>query len=425
MVESGKRMEQLKSYLRRLSEGEILDSVRADFMREFKDVDAVEIMEAEQQMIKEGMPITEVQKLCDIHSALFHGATLEEKIANARQPVDVTSLREERAEKTRKLVETTGHPLFTLTQENEALEKVIAKIREQLDRKVTEAAGTGTAVNGSRNTGENAVSRELLSEIRELAIHYAKKGDLLYPLLKVKYGISGPSDVMWTTDDEIRDELSGLAKAKGQDEAWKQCMERALTRAEEMIYKEANILFPNCAVHFTEEEWIGIYQDAKDYDVCLSVEPKSWEMAEKILQERTACRRESDGGEIVMAGGHLEVEELEAMLNTIPMEITFVDVENRNRFFNEGHKVFKRPAMALGREVFSCHPPKVEQQVRRIIEEFRAGTLDEVPVWMNKNGRIMLVKYMAVRDRNGQYIGTLELVQDMEFAREYFERKHD
>lgn len=425
MVESGKRMEQLKSYLRRLSEGEILDSVRADFMREFKDVDAVEIMKAEQQMIKEGMPITEVQKLCDIHSALFHGATLEEKIANARQPVDVTSLREERAEKTRKLVETTGHPLFTLTQENEALEKVIARIREQLDRKVTEAAGTGTAVNGSRNTGENAVSRELLSEIRELAIHYAKKGDLLYPLLKVKYGISGPSDVMWTTDDEIRDELSGLAKAKGQDEAWKQRMERALTRAEEMIYKEANILFPNCAVHFTEEEWIGIYQDAKDYAVCLSVEPKSWEMAEKILQERTACRRESDGGEIVMAGGHLEVEELEAMLNTIPMEITFVDVENRNRFFNEGHKVFKRPAMALGREVFSCHPPKVEQQVRRIIGEFRAGTLDEVPVWMNKNGRIMLVKYMAVRDRNGQYIGTLELVQDMEFAREYFERKHD
>ena len=114
---------------------------------------------------------------------------------------------------------------------------------------MTEAAGTGTAVNSSRNTGENAVSREPLSEIRELAIHYAKKGDLLYPLLKVKYGISGPSDVMWTTDDEIRDELSGLAKAKGQDEAWKQRMERALTRAEEMIYKEANILFPNSSFY--------------------------------------------------------------------------------------------------------------------------------------------------------------------------------
>ena len=450
MAESEKRMEQLKSYLRRLSEGESLDSVRADFMKEFKDVDAIEIMEPEQQMIKEGMPVPEVQRLCDIHSALFHGATLEEKLANARQPVDVTSLREERAEKTRKLVETTGHPLFTLTQENEELGKLIARIREQLDRKATDAAGIGTAVHGNSNTGENAVSRELLSEIRELAIHYAKKGDLLYPLLKVKYGISGPSDVMWTTDDEIRDEFSSLTKAKRQDEAWKQHMERALTRAEEMIYKEANILFPNCAVHFTEEEWAGIYQDAKDYDICLSVEPKVWEKAEKILQERAAyfqkersrqedktagadnadpkrpqagIQRKSDGEEIVMAGGHMTVAELEAMLNTIPLEITFVDVENKNRFFNEGHKVFKRPVMALGREVFSCHPPKIEQQVRRIIEEFRAGTLDEVPVWMNKNSRIMLVKYMAVRDRQGQYVGTLELVQDMEFAREYFESK--
>ena len=225
---------------------------------------------------------------------------------------------------------------------------------------------------------------------------------------------------MWTTDDEIRDELSGLAKAKGQDEAWKQRMERALTRAEEMIYKEANILFPNCAVHFTEEEWIGIYQDAKDYDVCLSVEPKSWERAEKILQERTACQRESDGGEIVMAGGHLAVEELEAMLNTVPMEITFVDVENKNRFFNEGHKVFKRPAMALGREVFSCHPPKIEPMVRAIIEDFRNNKRNRVPVWMEKGGRTMLVTYMAVRDKNGKYLGTAEFVQDMEFAKEHF-----
>ena len=416
MVESGKRMEQLKSYLRRLSEGEILDSVRADFMREFKDVDAVEIMEAEQQMIKEGMPITEVQKLCDVHSALFHGATLEEKIANARQPVDVTSLREERAEKTRKLVETTGHPLFTLTQENEALEKVIARIREQLDRKVTEAAGTGTAVNGSRNTGENAVSRELLSEIRELAIHYAKKGDMLYPLLKVKYGVSGPSDVMWTVDDEIRDELSALAKENDHGAEWSARLDAVLTRAEEMIYKEQNILFPICAVNFTEEEWYGIYHDEKDYDLCFGVEQERWETVEgrKVSTVFDAV------GEIVMPGGHMTVEQLTALLNTIPMEITFVDADNINRFFNEGPKVFKRPGMAIDREVFSCHPPKIEPMVRQIIDDFRNNRRDEVPVWMEKGGRTMLVKYMAVRDNSGAYLGTVELVQDMEFAKTFF-----
>ena len=108
------------------------------------------------------------------------------------------------------------------------------------------------------------------------------------------------------------------------------------------------------------------------------------------------------------------------MLNTIPLEISFVDTDNINRFFNEGPKVFKRPGMAIGREVFSCHPPKIEQRVRRIIEEFRNGTLDQVPVWMNKNGRTMLVTYMAVRDRDNNYLGTLELVQDMEFAKEHF-----
>ena len=94
-----------------------------------------------------------------------------------------------------------------------------------------------------------------------------------------------------------------------------------------------------------------------------------------------------------------------------------------NRFFNEGPKDFKRPGMAIDREVFTCHPPKVEAQVRRIIDEFRNGTLDEVPIWMEKNGKSMLVKYMAVRDKNQIYLGTLELVQNMDFAKEHFTKK--
>ena len=121
-----------------------------------------------------------------------------------------------------------------------------------------------------------------------------------------------------------------------------------------------------------------------------------------------------------MAGGHINVEQLTAMLNTIPLEITFVDENNINRYFNEGEKVFKRPGMAIDREVFTCHPPKIEQQVRKIIEEFRNNTLDKVPIWMNKNGRDMLVTYMAVRNKQGEYLGTMELVQDMDFAKEHY-----
>ena len=309
-------------------------------------------------------------------------------------------IREQRFAKTAELVKIPGHPLHTFTLENEALVKTIEKCREALK-------------NGH-------VEYKLIEEVRQLAIHYAKKGDLLYPHLKVKYEISGPSDVMWTVDDEIRDEFAALAKkADSQDDEWKKRFEAALTRADEMIYKEANILFPNCAFNFTDEEWFGIYRDSKDYAECFGVENGVWEDAEKAQDVKMSSISQD---EIVMAGGHMTVEQLTAMLNTIPLEISFVDTDNINRFFNEGPKVFKRPGMAIDREVFSCHPPKIEQQVRRIIEEFRAGTLDKVPVWMDKNGRTMLVTYMAVRDKSGKYLGTMELVQDMEFAKEYFQK---
>ena len=123
-----------------------------------------------------------------------------------------------------------------------------------------------------------------------------------------------------------------------------------------------------------------------------------------------------------MPGGHLTLAQLTAMLNTLPLEITFVDADNINRYFNEGPKVFKRPSMAIDREVFTCHPPKIEPMVRSIIEDLRSGRRDQVPMWLEKNGHATLVNYMAVRDGNGNYVGTVEVVQDMEFAKKHFER---
>ena len=224
---------------------------------------------------------------------------------------------------------------------------------------------------------------------------------------------------MWTVDDEIRDELGSLDQEKTHDAGWNERLDAVLTRAEEMIYKEQNILFPICAVNFSEEEWFGIYHDSKDYAVCFGVQQETWDDAENREKPDAAA----PDGEIVMPGGHMTLEQLTALLNTLPIEITFIDAENINRFFNEGPKVFKRPAMAIDREVFSCHPPKIEPMVRQIIDDFRNNRRDEVPVWMEKNGRTFLVKYMAVRDKAGNYLGTVEVVQDMEFAKEHFQGK--
>ncbi len=392
MTKKEQRIKKLTEYLQRLGAGEELEEVRKDFVKEFSDVQASEIMEAEQELMKRGTPLEEVQRLCDVHAALFHGVTPEEEMKK-RQSFEQKEYGN-KSEQAQELEQVEGHPLYTLTKENQALLKLLQQFNESED--------------------EN-----LLSAIGQFAVHYAKKGDLLYPHLKVKYGIAGPSDVMWTVDDEIRDEYSALMRESQRGDAWNKRLRAVLKRIEEMVHKEQNILFPICAVNFTKEEWMGIYRDAKDYIVCFGVEDIHWQEAE----DQEIVRENSGKDEIVLPGGHMTLEQLTALLNTVPLEITFIDVDNINRFFNEGPKVFKRPGMALDREVFSCHPPKIEPMVRAIIDDFRHGRKDRVPVWMEKGGRTMLVTYMAVRDNTGKYVGTAEFVQDMEFAKEHFGKK--
>ena len=537
------RAEALRSLLDRLSEGEDLESVRADFVRDFKDVDPAEIMRAEQGLMESGMPLSKVQRLCDVHSALFHGDTREEKIANAERAVQ-DSLKNQAGKEEKNyinksleadaLIQITGHPLSTFTKENEALGQYMENTKARWESLVESLSGKSGGKNKAEKTEKTegvkgaqgaegaketpdweallAAFSEELTKLRSFTVHYAKKGDLLYPLLKVKYDISGPSQVMWTVDDEIRDTLGelnrelsekskGVRALKNTGEDWDDEEEEYIrskaeiaesilnsfflknylavrNRMEEMIYKEENILFPMCALQFQKEEWIQIYFDCKDYEACFSVENVTWKEAEengntpekwrsvegegeaerekdrkeaseehsgdvhntalpqgvgKMLEDllrrveslegKSGNRGESPSasdGEIIMPGGHLKKNELIAMLNTLPVEITFVDKDNINRFFNEGPKVFKRPQMAIDREVFSCHPPKVEPMVRMIIGNFRDGKEDEVPIWMEKGGKPFLVRYMAVRDKEQNYVGTLEAVTDMTEVKEHF-----
>ena len=400
-VQDSERVEQLKGFLKRLGTGEDLGAVREDFASQFAHVEASEIMKAEQGLMREGTPLAEVQQLCDLHSALFHGSTIHEQMESEHAKVEAVLEAQEKSKSVVSLVETVGHPLNRLTEENKALDALI----EATKVKVADKTATVDDVN----------------EVRQVSIHYAKKGDLLYPHLKVAYDISGPSMVMWTVDDDIRDGFGRLARAKSIDDAWYEEFDGLLTRAQEMIYKEQNILFPICAENFSTEEWYQIYKDTEQYEEIFGVERVAWAEAEAALATQTT-NASGDDNTIALIGGSLTVDQLNAMLNTMPMEVTFVDHEDINRYFNDGEKVFKRPTTAIGRDVYSCHPPKVEPIVRGIIDSFRKGDRDNVAVWLEKQGRPFYVNYMAVRDQNNNYIGTLELVQDMQFAKDHFAR---
>ena len=400
-VQDSERVEQLKGFLKRLGTGEDLGAVREDFASQFAHVEASEIMKAEQGLMREGTPLAEVQQLCDLHSALFHGSTIHEQMESEHAKVEAVLEAQEKSKSVVSLVETVGHPLNRLTEENKALDVLI----EATKVKVADKTATVDDVN----------------EVRQVSIHYAKKGDLLYPHLKVAYDISGPSMVMWTVDDDIRDGFGRLARAKSIDDAWYEEFDGLLTRAQEMIYKEQNILFPICAENFSTEEWYQIYKDTEQYEEIFGVERVAWAEAEAALATQTT-NASGDDNTIALIGGSLTVDQLNAMLNTMPMEVTFVDHEDINRYFNDGEKVFKRPTTAIGRDVYSCHPPKIEPIVRGIIDSFRKGERDNVAVWLEKVGRPFYVNYMAVRDQNNNYLGTLELVQDMQFAKDHFKR---
>ena len=400
-VQDSERVEQLKGFLKRLGTGEELGAVREDFASQFAHVEASEIMKAEQGLMREGTPLAEVQQLCDLHSALFHGSTIHEQMESEHAKVEAVLEAQEKSKSVVSLIETVGHPLHQLTEENKALDALIESIRP----KVADKTATVDDVNA----------------VRQVSVHYAKKGDLLYPHLKVAYDISGPSMVMWTVDGDIRDQLGDLAKSSQSVDDWYRRFDELLTRAQEMIYKEQNILFPICAENFSTEEWYQIYKDTAQYEEIFGVKRTAWAEAEAALATQTT-KASGDDNTIALIGGSLTVDQLNAMLNTMPMEVTFVDHEDINRYFNDGEKVFKRPTTAIGRDVYSCHPPKIEPIVRGIIESFRKGERDNVAVWLEKVGRPFYVNYMAVRDQNNNYLGTLELVQDMQFAKDHFKR---
>ena len=400
-VPDSERVEQLKGFLKRLGTGEALGDVRKDFASQFKHVEASEIMKAEQGLMREGTPLEEVQQLCDLHSALFHGSTIHEQMDAEHAKVEAVLEAQEKSKSVVALVETVGHPLNRLTEENKALDELIEAIRPKVADK--------TATYDDVNT------------VRQLSVHYAKKGDLLYPKLKVDYAIGGPSMVMWTVDGDIRDQLGDLAKSSQSVDDWYRRFDELLTRAQEMIYKEQNILFPICAENFSKEDWYQIYKDTAQYEDIFGITRIAWPEADAALATQTR-KSSGDDNTIGLIGGTLTVDQLDAMLNTMPMEVTFVDHEDINRYFNDGEKVFKRPTTAIGRDVFSCHPPKVEPIVRGIIDSFRKGDRDNVAVWLEKQGRPFYVNYMAVRDKNKKYLGTLELVQDMQFAKDHFAR---
>jgi len=112
--------------------------------------------------------------------------------------------------------------------------------------------------------------------------------------------------------------------------------------------------------------------------------------------------------------GSLSKEEVEAILNTLPMDVTFVDKEDAVKYFSKAEKrIFARTKAIIGRKVQLCHPQKSVHIVNKILDAFKKGKKDVAEFWIQKDNRLIHIRYFAVRDKDKKYLGTMEVTQDI------------
>jgi DUF438 domain-containing protein len=186
----------------------------------------------------------------------------------------------------------------------------------------------------------------------------------------------------------------------------------------DMFYKEANILFPTALEKLSEDEWREIR--AQEAEIGYSyVEPEDWPVGGQAAGGELAPESVSRAGQLPLDTGALMLEQINLLFGNLPLDITYVDVNDEVRFFSHGQeRVFPRSPAVIGRKVQKCHPPQSVYRVQQILDAFRAGTRDVAEFWIQMHGRFVHIRYFALRDGGGSYQGTLEVVQDITALRE-------
>ena len=377
-----KRKQAIKDTLRLLHEGKSVEEVQGIFRNAFDGVEASEISAAEQALINEGLPVAEVQRLCDVHSAVFKGS-----IEEIHAPSDASRI--------------PGHPAHTIKAENAA---ITAHMNERIRPLLSRVAEGKLA------------AQSLLPEIGALLaidLHYSRKENLLFPYLE-QHGITAPPKVMWGVDDEIRALLKDSAKlaAQGSDQTAAKLTE-GLTRVEEMIFKEENILIPMLIDTLSAEEWSAVAAESGEIGYCMIETPPVWR-AKAAPAEQSAAPVAPVNGSVMLPTGFLSVPELSRLLDTLPLDITFVGADDTVRYFSQGsERVFPRTKAIIGRNVKNCHPPASVHIVEGIIADFKSGKKDHEDFWIQLGDKFVYIRYFAVRDEAGAYLGVLEVTQDI------------
>jgi DUF438 domain-containing protein len=408
------RIRTMKALVRRLHDGEDPDTVRAQLRMLIGQSDASEVAAMEHELLDEGVEVHELMGMCDLHSNVV-GELLTDR-PRAAVP--------------------NGHPVDVFRRENVALREQAAKLDAVFER--WRALPDGTTLDAA----EQRDAQALFAGLMDVDKHYSRKENLLFPILE-RYGITGPSKVMWGKDDEVRELLRALGEALSAKDItsteWALVHETvaapALAALDGMVDKEELILLPLSLQTLTEGEWGEIWTQSPEIGWCLidpegdyraprsegpTVSDDALKNAEQhgIALHDASRSTSARGSALVFPSGSLDLEQLRAIFSVLPVDLTFVDADDRVRFFTEGaDRVFVRPKAIIGRKVEHCHPPGSVHIVQQIVDDFRSARQDMAEFWIELGERFVHIRYYAVRDPAGTYLGTLEVTQDISHQR--------
>lgn len=377
------RLATLKEIISDLHEGGDLDIARRRFAEAVEDVEASEIAEMEEELIRGGLPVSEVQRLCDVHIGAFREAL------DQHTELDAPA----------------GHPVHTYMAGN----RVIEQLADQI-----------TAVIRSAGTGPEAGYRlqqagELLERLSGIENHYQRKENQLFPLLE-RHNVTGPSRVMWGVHNEIREHFKTVREAVVREDtaALTEHTPSLIRAIVEMIYKEEKILFPLALDTLSEDEWAEVRRGEDELGYVLAHPAAEWpgpgEPAPQPASQSPVLSRVL----LNLGTGTLAPEEIDLILRHLPFDMTFVDEADKVRYYSEGpERIFPRTPAVIGRSVQNCHPPSSVHVVNRILQAFRSGERDVAEFWIEIQGSFVYIRYFAVRDEAGAYRGCLEVMQNV------------
>ena len=293
-----------------------------------------------------------------------------------------------------------GHPVNTYFKENDLIHKLLKELRE-----------TNIEV-------ELQKFYNIFNHLQTIEKRFARKENQLFPFLEKK-GWHGPSKGMWSFHDTLREEMRIIRKniESKNYKSVNQDLNYLIDGIYNLMKVEETVLFPNSLDLLSDEDWITMRKGEEEIGWMLDVNPPPYPKEEYIHPSVDYIKKDlsfSIENKEHYDEGYLSIEQVNLMFKTLPIDLTYVDENDKVIFYNRGEeRVFPRSAGIIGREVKFCHPPKSVGTVLEILEKFKKGEQNEASFWINYKNRLIYIRYFAIRDGDKKYKGVIEMSQDI------------